>query len=392
MLKLDLSNKGLYNFDEICANISIEILDLSYNNLSDLPENFNTLFPNLKILFLSNNNFTQIPICLKNSKITMLSLKNNKLAFLDNLPVTLNWFMATNNKIKNIEPLCSLKNLRKLSLSGNYIESVPDEISNLVNLELIRLSNNKIRAISGTFFRLTKMTYVALGGNPMFIEIPKKLPIVNRNSIQQFELLGSGASGKVYRCYYNTTISAIKVFHSDAGTDGLAITELNILSMLYNIDCPNLINIYAKLADDSGVIMEYIDNFKVLGNVPSFTTITRDVMVEGLDFKTVLFIAKGILSAMKVLYELKIIHGDIYAHNVLYNDNMTKLTDFGAGFYVSNQVIFMKLHKYEIRAYGNLLLDMISVCSNYSDKFLELAGKCVDGKIVDLNQIKFDEH
>lgn len=369
--KLDLSNKNISLLNIIDDYTNITLLDLSNNKLSKLPNNFNKLFPNLKILFLTNNLFEDIPECLLYSKITILSIKNNKIQKIDNLPITINWLMATNNNITNINYITNLINLRKLSLSGNFISEIPEEINKLHNLELVRFSNNNITIINKNCLELPKLTYIALGGNPIFPDIYKTIPIINIENIKLYEKLGSGASGAVYLCsiYDSNDKYVVKLFHNKFGVDGLSSTEISVLSMLYNVNCKNLVKVIAKLENDDGIIFEYIEDFKVLGNVPNFNTITRDVMTEKLNYDKILFIINGIKNAMDKLYELQIIHGDLYAHNIIYNDNIVKLTDFGASFYVENKEIYEKLHKYELRAFKNLILDVVQICPD-NEKYL----------------------
>jgi hypothetical protein len=376
MIKLDLSNKNLHLLEITNCDVNfelLELLDLSNNKLSSLPNNFNVLFPNLKILFLTNNLFEIIPECLKFSKITILSIKNNIIKKIENLPLTINWLMATNNKITNMDYVTNLKNLKKLSLGSNFISEIPTEINTLHNLELVRFSNNNIKTINNNFLKLSKLTYVGLGGNPVTPDTYKFIPTINISEIQLYNILGKGASGIVYACSIKNSKEnyAVKIFHNKSGVDGLTSTEISVLSILYDVNCQNLVKVIAKLNDDAGVIFEYLENFKTLGNVPNFDTITRDVMTEKINYDTVLFIINGIKNAMNILYKLQIIHGDLYAHNIIYNDNTIKLTDFGASFYVENKEIYEKLHKYEIRAFEYLILDMIQVCPSYKQQILQ---------------------
>ena len=59
MKYIDLRNKELTTFPDN-IDIDVEYLDLSSNSLSSLPDNLSS-YQNLKILFISNNNFTKIP-------------------------------------------------------------------------------------------------------------------------------------------------------------------------------------------------------------------------------------------------------------------------------------------------------------------------------------------
>jgi Leucine-rich repeat (LRR) protein len=58
-----------------------------------------------------------------------------------------------------------MSNLQILNLSGNRIEEVPAEIRNLKNLQIIILSNNRIRVLPDAFRELENATHLYLGRN-----------------------------------------------------------------------------------------------------------------------------------------------------------------------------------------------------------------------------------
>ena len=63
---------------ELCD--TLEILDLSGNNLHELPEDFGRL-KHLKIVFFSNNNFTVFPAALANCpNLSMIGFKSNRIS------------------------------------------------------------------------------------------------------------------------------------------------------------------------------------------------------------------------------------------------------------------------------------------------------------------------
>jgi tRNA A-37 threonylcarbamoyl transferase component Bud32 len=375
-MRLDLSNRHLTEIPEyVFKNKDIEILDLSFNNLTNIPLNILKL-QNLKILFLTSNKFRTIPkhlYLLKN--LFMLSMKSNELEDINDckLPISLKWLMLTDNKIKII-PDCfgNLVNLKKLSLSGNEIEYIPSMMINCKELELVRFSNNNIKRIPNWFFYLPKLSYFAYGSNPVIPD--EDIDIELLDNIKITNSIGYGASGEVFEGYYNDNKVAIKKFHGKATGDGLAICEMNILSMLGQHD--NLVSVLGKTTN--GVIMELIDGYKTLGIVPNFHTITRDIIEKKLTLSQIKMIMIGICKAMVHLSEKQIIHGDLYAHNILYNDNNVKLTDFGASFYVKNRELYKPMELCEVRSFGYLLEDMIGVCDEKDDEIIDLINKCLN--------------
>ena len=85
------------------------------------------------------------------------------------------------------------------------------------------------------------------------------------------------------------------------------------------------------------------DAYRILGNPPSFETITRDTFPAGTRFSTqfILNVLRGIASACQHLHTTShatalagrslLMHGDLYAHNILVQrDGSALLTDFGA--------------------------------------------------------------
>jgi serine/threonine protein kinase len=106
--------------------------------------------------------------------------------------------------------------------------------------------------------------------------------------------------------------------------------------------------------------------YTVLGNPPSFDSITRDTYPTDKVFSSdfVLAVLKGISSAAVHLHQCGILHGDLYAHNILSKQNgNVLLTDFGAASLVSDvfdKEIAGKLEKIEVRAFGCLIDDLMS--------------------------------
>jgi Leucine-rich repeat (LRR) protein len=82
---------------------SLEILNLSDNNLQSLPDDLGRL-QKLKVIFLSNNNFEEIPNVVADCpSLSMLGFKSNKIRIVgeNRLPLNLRWLILTDNKCKN---------------------------------------------------------------------------------------------------------------------------------------------------------------------------------------------------------------------------------------------------------------------------------------------------
>ncbi|PUE63317.1 leucine-rich repeat domain-containing protein [Arcobacter caeni] len=103
---------------------TLEVLDLTDNNLTDLPDDFDR-FRRLKRLFLSNNKFDNVPkILAKLPILSMIGMRNNQIKkFEENsLPLSTRWLILTDNELTTLpESIGDLVLLQKCMLSGNQI-------------------------------------------------------------------------------------------------------------------------------------------------------------------------------------------------------------------------------------------------------------------------------
>ncbi|WP_201783314.1 protein kinase [Hymenobacter sp. AT01-02] len=95
---------------------------------------------------------------------------------------------------------------------------------------------------------------------------------------------------------------------------------------------------------------------------------TRDVYAPGTSFSptTALRIAEGIAAAAQHLHSRGILHGDLYAHNILNTtDGTSLLGDFGAAcfFGPDDATVAQALQHLEVRAFGCLLEELLAHCT-----------------------------
>lgn len=378
---------------------SLEILDLSNNQLTALPDALETLV-NMRILFLSNNDFEQIPAVLARCpKLEMISFKANRLTSVGEgvLPIDTRWLILTDNKIEKLpESMGQLHRLQKLALAGNRLQELPSSMSACKNLELARLSANKLSSMPDWLFQLPKLAWLAFSGN----EFNRASRLSNLDSgnnnneteasvvdvpladIELSELLGEGASGLIYRGDWlkqpqsligTDNHIAVKIFKGDVTSDGYPQDELDCC--LSAGEQKNLIKVIAKLdqtdADKKlGLVMELIpSSFYNLGLPPSLITCTRDTFNPGTSFEinTLIKIALQMANAMTHLYENGISHGDVYAHNTMINPQADVLFgDFGAATNLKSLPKSQReaMERIEVRAFACLLDDLLQLNSD----------------------------
>ncbi len=383
----------LYRFTD-----SLEILDLSGNQLSELPQDLSR-FKKLKRLFLTANQFRHIPPVLSQCpQLVMVSFKGNALTqFAEaSLPEQLEWLILTDNQLTELpDDFGRYTKLRKVALAGNQLSWLPDSMQQCRQLGLLRLSLNNFESFPDWLFELPKLAWLALGANPA-CPVPEATAITAHrlSDYQLLEKLGEGASGVIYqaRLDQEPELLALKQFKGWITSDGCPKDEMN--NYLNAGQHPNLIAVKAKLKDSDlpGLVMELVPaSFAVLGQPPSFETCTRDTFTLGqsLTLAQLNKLAQQVVQVMAHLHQKQICHGDLYAHNMLVNEEQQLyLGDFGAATALNalplkQQQLFCAL---EVRAFAYWLLDMQSLLSPeeqlvFNDKYQALVQSCLQSGV-----------
>jgi len=374
--RLKLS-ENLTEFPEKIFDLAdtLEILDLGNNKLSSIPSL--ERLTKLKIAFFSFNLFTKLPDAFKNCKnLYMLGFKDNQIEFIDEdiLPKSISWLILTDNKIKAIpNSIGDLIKLQKVALAGNELTSLPDSMAKCKNIELLRLSANKLSHIPTWLLELPKLSWLAFSGNDCSIQPQVDLQKASIEKLDIKEQLGEGASGMIYKAFCPTLEKdvALKLFKGAITSDGYAVDEMNTYMSIGKHD--NLINVIAKIDEDEklGLLLDLIPkSYKNLGFPPNFDTCTRDTFCDEytISSEDIYEVAKHIQSASVHLHGKNLMHGDLYAHNILINEkNHCYLGDFGASSFYNDE----KYEKIEVRAFGCLIDDLLNVCSNKESSHFE---------------------
>ena len=383
---------------------TLEILDLSNNHLSSLPNNFSD-FKQLKIAFFSDNYFVSFPeVLAKCLSLTMIGFKSNKINHIPEnaFPVDLQWLILTNNRITEIpKSIGKAHKLQKVAFAGNQIKALPVEMANCKNLELLRIAANQLTEFPQWLLSLPRLSWLAYAGNPFSKTeyLKDELPLIEWKDLSLKEILGQGASGVISKATWQTSLTqkeiAVKVFKGEVTSDGFPEEEMNACIAAGNHN--NLVTVIGKLKNHPeqkmGLVLELIPpSFKNLAGPPSFDTCTRDTFKEGTQFssETILKISQSIADASKHLHSKGIMHGDLYAHNTLFDDKAnTIFGDFGAAtLYDLNDKNAAYLEKLDVRAFGCLMEDLLNCPAKDNDSVIlrnlltELKDKCMHEEIL----------
>jgi serine/threonine protein kinase len=161
---------------------------------------------------------------------------------------------------------------------------------------------------------------------------------------------------------------AVKLFKGAVTSDGLPHCEMT--ACIHAGGHRHLIPVLGRVVHHpsgvNGLVMELIETeFVNLAGPPSLDSCTRDVYAPNQEFgaSVLLGIARGMASAAQHLHAQGLMHGDLYAHNILHNaKGMALLGDFGAAsFYASEDAALADaLQRIEVRAFACLLEELLA--------------------------------
>ncbi len=369
---------------------SLEVLNLSGNSLAALPDDLARL-SKLRVLFCSDNRFTELPEVLSScARLEMVGFKANRISEVAAAAIApgLRWLILTDNQIRALpDSIGSCGRLQKLMLAGNQLEVLPEAMGGCVGLELLRISANRFEALPEWLLHLPRLTWLAFGGNPVAASPPAASAAVARLQWQDIELaekLGEGASGVIHKAHWQPSPQqagqpvagqavAVKLFKGAVTSDGFPAEEM--AACLAAGNHPHLIGVIGVIGElsghpegSSGLVMPWVDpEYRSLAGPPDLATCTRDIYGDGQRFclAMVLDLAQGLAAAGEHLHARGILHGDFYAHNVLYRPGGgCFLGDFGAASFYPPQPrgganLFEAL---EVRAFGCLLGELLERC------------------------------
>lgn len=343
-----LTHLGLSEFPRQLFALAdtLELLDLSGNALSALPDDLHR-FTRLRVLFASDNPFTRLPPVLGQCPaLEMVGFKACAISEVpaDSLPPALRWLILTGNHIRNLPALGQRPRLQKLMLSCNELEELPD-LSGCTRLELVRLAGNHFEAIPSSLFALPALCWLALAGNPLTAAAEAHAlqdaaaSAWSMDALEPGELLGQGASGRIHRARHRDSGQsvALKLFKAAQTSDGTPASEL--AAGLRAGTHPQLLTPLARVDGraDAGLATALPllpDSFVALAGPPDLDSCTRDVYPAGFHLSPAQaeHLLAQVHAAVTHLHARGVVHGDLYAHNLLWDPHGgdVVLSDFGA--------------------------------------------------------------
>ena len=401
--RIDLSC-GLTEFPREIFDLadSLEILNLSGNALDSLPDDLHRL-RRLRVLFCSDNRFTRLPESIGQCQtLEMVGFKANRISVVPaaalRLPL-LRWLILTDNQIETLpEALGQCAAMQKLMLAGNQLRALPESLAGCGQLELLRISANRFEALPPWLLSLPRLSWLAGAGNRFDAQAEdaaiaaQSVPHVDWRELALGPKLGEGASGVIYRAMLGSSMQpvAVKLFKGAVTSDGWPHSEMaaSIAAGAH----PTLIAAQSGIdghpGGAEGLVMALVDpSFRALAGPPSLASCTRDVYPADAQWTSgvALRIARDIASAMRHLHARGILHGDLYAHNILWNaQGGGLLGDFGAAWMTGalDPVQAGALQRLEMRAFGCLLEELLAHCTDAPPQAMaDLKDRCMQADV-----------
>lgn len=376
--RLDLSC-GLQEFPQAIFELadSLQVLNLSGNVLSRLPDDLYRL-KHLRILFVSDNLFTELPRCIgRCEQLQVIGFKANRIRHVpaEALPPQLRSLILTDNQIDSLpEALGDCEHLQKLMMAGNCLQRLPDSLVRCQRLELLRIAVNQLTELPAWLLHMPALAWLAHGGNPLSPQVPAaEVTHIPWARLELQQKLGEGASGVIQQALWQVLgqaplAVAVKVYKGHVTSDGSPLDEM--AACLVAGRHGQLIRVEGRISEHpqgrAGLVMDLIDPaFINLAGPPSLESCTRDTYASDLrlDLDVALRIATGIASATAHLHSHGMTHGDLYAHNILWEPGgECLLGDLGAAAFHPRAEQTGLLERIETRAFGILLGELLERC------------------------------
>lgn len=383
---------GLTEFPDELYGLSgtLEHLDLGRGRYA-LPDDLGR-FRALSVLFCSGTPFARLPPALGDCEaLSQVGFRGCGIGEVpeEALPPRLRWLTLTDNRIAALpDTLGRRPRLQKLMLSGNRLTRLPETLAGAANLELIRFASNGLDGLPPWLERLPALAWISYSGNPAEpSREASDTPSVLWASLDVGRMLGEGSSGRVHQAIRRDGMGgadvALKLFKGAIGSDGLP--EREIEACLAAGDHTAVIGAIGRLAGHpegvQGLLLRRLPpDWTVLARPPSLASCSRDVYDPALRLTSdaVLRLASCIAAALAHLHGRRLIHGDVYGHNIMWDGGTgaAVLGDFGAASNLPRGTSGWTLARIETRAFGILLAELLDRCGDAPATLRDVAHVC----------------
>ncbi|GJD77653.1 leucine-rich repeat-containing protein kinase family protein [Methylobacterium gregans] len=356
---------------------TLELLDIGGSALTDLPHDLPRL-RHLRVLFCSGGRFARLPPVLGACPaLEQIGCRGSGVREVpaEALPSRLRWLTLTDNAIATLpDALGERPMLQKLMLSGNRLGALPASLAGAPNLELLRIAANHFAEIPDWLPALPRLAWLAGAGNPFEPPLPSApIPDVPWGDLEPGALLGEGASGRIHAARWRRADGpcevALKLFKGAMTSDGLP--EREMAACLAAGGHPNLTGGLGRLVGHpdgaDGLLMPLLPaGWRALAGPPSLASCSRDVYDPDLRLAPAagLRLARAAAAGAAHLHARGLMHGDLYAHNLLWDgtSGAAVLSDFGAACALPEGKVGDAFRRIEVRAWGLLLGEILDRC------------------------------
>lgn len=159
------SHQKITDLTPVATLTNLKLLDLSYNNISALPNNLAGL-KNVESFNLEGNNITNVTALKGMENLTYLNIGYNKVNSLNGIESLnkIKELKAFHNSIRSLEPVKNLTNITDLRVDSNLITDI-SAVSRLSLLGHLEIQNNNNNSRLGTVAKT--MDISALSGKPL---------------------------------------------------------------------------------------------------------------------------------------------------------------------------------------------------------------------------------
>ena len=246
-----------------------------------------------------------------------------------------------------------------ITVHSNKNIIIHQNFNNINNIQIINKNNDYSNFNEKSYFKKSEKSIIK---NHFYINDVEEIEI--KNSIKNYKigkLLGSGAFGSVYQIIDQNTgkIYALKRISKHKFEDIDKIKrEIHTLSKLHHKNIVKYIG-YSETKNHLNIFLEYIKGGSLLKVLKSFKKLNEE---------SIRIYTKQILEGLLYLHYNDIIHRDIKCANILLDDGICKLCDFGVSRRVEENYEFNQV--YSIQGTPNWMAPEIWIkgeCTRFSD-------------------------